>query len=125
MIPAIYISGPFSSADPIHGIGANILAASAVALEAARRGWLPLCPHKLFADYQHSDVPYEVWMDLCLELLRRSDAILMLDGWEQSPGATRERAWAVAHGLLIYDHAADGVPPAVGPRRAFEVPCHD
>lgn len=33
----LYISGPFGHADPIHGIEANILRASEIALEAWRR----------------------------------------------------------------------------------------
>jgi hypothetical protein len=119
--PALYISGPFSDPDPIHGVAANITRASAAALEAARRGWAPFCPHKLFADFQHSDVPYDIWMDLCMRLLHASDAILMLEDWERSPGATREHAYAVEHGLLVYYQATDGVPTAVGrPRKEPE-----
>jgi len=110
----LYISGPFSSApagyDPLHATEHNINEASRYALMAARRGWVPFCPHKNTAGFQHTDIPYEFWIEACLEFVRRSDAILMIPGWESSPGAKRECALATLIGKPVYYFMGDGIP---------------
>lgn len=101
----LYISGPFSDPDPLHGIDRNILLASEAALQGWRQGWIVFCPHKNTSGYQHvSDLPYEVWIEGDLEILRRCDAICMLQGWENSQGARKELALAEELDLevLIY-----------------------
>ena len=40
----LYISGPFSHPDPVHGIPKNILLASEAALVAWRDGWATTLP---------------------------------------------------------------------------------
>ncbi len=40
----LYISGPFSHPDPVHGIPRNILLASEAALVAWRDGWATMFP---------------------------------------------------------------------------------
>lgn len=102
----LYISGPFSDPDPLHGIERNILLASEAALRGWRDGWAVICPHKNTAGYQHAeDVPYETWIEGDLEILRRCDAICMLPGWENSPGARQELALAeeLDMDVLVYD----------------------
>jgi hypothetical protein len=48
------------------------------------------------------EAPDEVWLAGDLELLRRSDAVLMVDGWQRSVGATAERQVAADLGLPIF-----------------------
>ena len=106
MMRLLYVSGPFSAADPLHGIERNILAASEAAIEGWRQGWAVICPHKNTSGYQHAaDIPYETWIEGDLEILRRCDAICMLPGWEQSNGARIELALAydLGLGVLVYD----------------------
>ena len=106
MMRLLYVSGPFTSPDKLHGIERNILAASEAALEGWRQGWAVICPHKNTSGYQHAeDIPYETWIEGDLEILRRCDAICMLPGWEQSNGARIELALAYDLGLevLVYD----------------------
>jgi hypothetical protein len=111
----LYISGKFSKIpdgddDHHHGIDQNILDASRYALRAAKYGWAPFTPHKNTAGFQHvKEIPYTFWMDVCLTFVERSDAILMLPGWESSPGATREHDLACELGIPIY-YAENGVP---------------
>ena len=110
----IYISGPFSlipdGYDEVHGIEHNINEASRWALAVARKGWAPICPHKNTAGFQHvSDIPYSFWMDVCLTLVEKSDAILMIPGWEKSPGAQIELKKAEKLGLDIF-YWYDDVP---------------
>jgi hypothetical protein len=112
----LYISGPFGTKvderDDYHSIDRNILTASEYSLAAARKGWAPFTPHKNTGGFQHvKDVSMEFWMEVCLEFVRRSDAILMLPRWEKSEGAIREKQIAIVHGIPVY-YAQDGIPDA-------------
>ena len=109
----LYICGPYGTTpvgyDEIHGARYNINEASRYALEAARKGWAPLCPHKNTAGFQHAtDISPEFWMEVCLSLLEKADAILMIPGWETSAGARRELELAHDLGLSIF-FAEDGI----------------
>jgi len=52
-------------------------------------GWAVICPHKITENLQGL-YPDEVYLDICMELLRRSDAIYMLKGWRESEGSIME-----------------------------------
>ena len=108
----LYISGPFSDPDPVHGIPRNVLQASEAALLAWREGWAALCPHKNCAGFEHAEgIPYETWLAGELELLARSDAICMVGHWTGSRGACREYRLAREIGLPVYHHAFDEIRP--------------
>lgn len=114
----LYISGPFGTVptgyDQLHGIQHNINEASRYALMAARRGWAPFTPHKNTADFQHvTDIENKQWMDICLEFVRRSDALLMISGWKDSPGSVLEHdlAWMLKIPIYYYDNG--GIPNPV------------
>lgn len=47
------------------------------------------------------ELKYEEYMKISLHLLSLCDAIYMLDGWQQSPGANRELDYALANEMLI------------------------
>ena len=116
-VPILYVSGPFSSTDNLHGVEQNILTASKYALEAWKKGFAVICPHKNTQGYQHTDLPYHVWMDGDLAFIDRmtpekGDALLMLPGWEQSQGATLEHNFAIQKGLKVY-YGKDGIPEVV------------
>lgn len=116
--PVLYVSGPFSSDDLIHGVEQNILIASKIALEAWNKGYGVICPHKNTQGFQHTNVPYDIWIqgDLAfIDRLDRSkgDALLMLPGWENSQGALLERNFAFQKGLKIWYYTKDGIPEAV------------
>lgn len=86
----IYVAGRFS-APTREGVEANILAAVDVALDVARTGGFPITPHAntahpLFENLQ----PYSFWIEGTAELLRRSDALITVPGWEASSGARGE-----------------------------------
>jgi nucleoside 2-deoxyribosyltransferase len=111
----IYISGPFTNPDPIHGIERNINAASEYAAKCWAAGWSVICPHKNNKDFQHLSLPYELWIEGDIELLRRCDAILMLPNWEESAGAVNEHNYAIKQKNALGEpikvfYAADGIP---------------
>lgn len=100
-IPVIYIAGPYRAKTPFQILG-NIRRAQEVALDVWRLGAVALCPHAnttLF-DGEADDA---IWLLGDQELLRRSDAILMVEGWMYSAGARDERQLAFDLGLPIFD----------------------
>jgi hypothetical protein len=108
----LYIAGKFHSEEE-GGTQRNIARASKVALECWRKGWAVICPHKNTAGFQYAtDVPDENWYAGYLEILSRCDAILMMNGWEESIGAIMECDFAHSHGLLDIYFEKDGIPEA-------------
>lgn len=88
-IKVIYVAGPFRAATHWE-IEQNIRCAEAIALDLWRLGGVAvLCPHTN-TRFFHGAAPDAVWLDGCLELLRRCDAIFMSGGWGASVGACLE-----------------------------------
>lgn len=85
----VYLAGPYRSPTE-YGVQQNIEAASRVALEVWRLDAVCICPHKNTAFFGGT-LPDGVWLAGDLELIRRSDAVLMMDGWKDSVGATIEK----------------------------------
>lgn len=109
--PVLYLAGPFGAPDPIHGIQRNILDASEIALKAWKKGWAVICPHKNTADFQHAiGVPEGVWTEGYLSIMLRCDAVLMLPGWERSPGSVKERHFAIERGKRVHYYENEGIP---------------
>lgn len=96
----VYVAGPFRGQTP-WDVECNIRKAEEVAFEVARLGAMPLCPHTMtrYFDRQCTD---EFWLEGTLELLRRCDAILLLEGWEASVGSRGELQEAQRLNLPIF-----------------------
>lgn len=106
----LYISGPFSDRDPVHGVSKHILQASEAALLAWHEGWAVVCPHKNSAGFQHvQSIPRKTWIEGDLEILRRCDAICMFGYWTGSRGACLEYSLARDLGIPIYQYSPDGL----------------
>lgn len=86
----IYIAGRFSAPDRV-GVEANIRAAALRGLEVAKLGACPWIPHcnTALPEFEHVQ-PYQFWIAATLEQMRRSDALLTVEGWELSSGARGE-----------------------------------
>ena len=101
----VYISGQYR-ANTIYGIVENVRKAEVVALKYWRKGCAVICPHKNTAllDGAIEDVDAQVWLEGDLEMLRRCDIIVMMQGWEESEGATKELQFAIQHGMeVVYE----------------------
>ena len=98
----IYVAGPFRA--PTHwGIVQNVRRAEEKALELWKTGYVVICPHLNMANFQGvcSD---KIWLNGCLEIIRRVDAIYMMRGYENSKGSMDELALAKELGLeIIYE----------------------
>lgn len=93
----IYISGP------ITGIDENRcdVTFGFTAADLEIRGHEPISPWHV-AKMLPDSFSYEDYMDIDMVLLKKCDAILMLDGWEESRGATREFGYASRNDLPIF-----------------------
>ena len=99
----IYVSGPYRDSTEWGRI-LNIRNAEMVAIECWQRGWAVICPHKN-TEHFGGILPDQAWMDGDLEMIRRCDAMCMVEGWKTSEGAKLERAEAKRIGIPIYENA--------------------
>ena len=95
-----YVAGPLR-ADTLNGIAENIARARAVAVHLWRLGYAVLCPH-LNSAFMSGAVPETQFLEAGLEFVRRSDLVVLVDGWERSEGTVREIEEAHARGIPIY-----------------------
>lgn len=70
-------------------------------------GWKVLNPAKHFNGDQ--TLPREVYLYEAVKSVLKADAIVLLEGWERSPGALTELAVAKAIGLDVFDKAGNEV----------------
>lgn len=99
-MPVAYIAGPFRAKNAWLR-EKNIREAEELALRVAECGVAPLCPHTntRFFDGTLSD---EFWLAATMELLRRSDVIVLTNRWVESSGARAEYEWARDNGLVVF-----------------------
>jgi hypothetical protein len=105
VVPVVYIAGPYRAPTP-RRILANIWTAQEAALAVWRAGGVAICPHANTALFD-GEADDAVWLAGDLELLRRSDAVLMCGAWGESEGATAEHAFAYELGLPIFYDTLD------------------
>jgi hypothetical protein len=93
--PLVYVAGPYSKPDPCENTNRAILAANRL-LDCCA----PLIPHLSHFWHTVTPKPYEEWLALDLEYLRRCDVVLRLPG--ESSGADGEVAFALEHGIPVF-----------------------
>jgi|GEM_PF-1835611 len=99
----IYLAGPYR-ADTAWQVHQNIQRAERVAARMLTNGLVPLCPHKNTA-YMDGVVSDDTIIDGCLALVTRCDALFLMEGWQESEGALKEKEHAEKHGLPVFQHA--------------------
>lgn len=84
----VFIAGPFRGRNTWE-VEQNVRRAEELALKVAELGATPLCPHTntRFFDGLLND---RFWLAAAQELLRRSDAVMLVEGWEGSTGTQGE-----------------------------------
>jgi len=94
----VYVAGAYRG-----DVDQNIENARAVAIELWEKGFVALCPHLNTAHFeQDCDVHDEVYLEGDLELLARCDAIVLLESWGWSAGATQEKQFAEQREIPVY-----------------------
>ena len=92
----IYVSGAYRG-----DVAANIEHARQAAIRLWETGWIVLCPH-LNSAHMESLCGEEMFLTGDLELLKRCDAIFMLNNYKTSAGGLKELALAKKLGLDIF-----------------------
>ncbi len=100
----VYVAGPYR-AETREGVAQNVAAARHVGQLCVRKGWFPVLPTVNTAHFDH-DFPGladdQYWLDGTMELMRRCDAVVLVDGWQYSSGALAEIEEARKLGLKVY-----------------------
>lgn len=97
----VYIAGPFR-APTEYRRRHNIARAESFALALWRKNIVAICPHLNTAHFD-GEADDSVWLRGDLELLRRSDAVFLVPGWERAEGATAERMEATMRQLPVFE----------------------
>jgi len=93
----VYIAGPFTG-KTAWDVELNVRRAEEAALEVARLGAAPLCPHAN-SRFFHGQCTAEFWYEATLELLRRADAVLFVGRYRASRGSMAELEEAERRGI--------------------------
>jgi hypothetical protein len=126
----VYVAGPFRSTNKngksnAWGVQKNVMRAMELALEVWKRGAVALCPHSNTMFFQDADgCADDVWLKGDIELLKRSDAILMTDDYLKSSGARHEHDWAKAHGVPVL-YSVDELDEWLRENRRLRGCCHE
>jgi hypothetical protein len=101
----VYVAGPYR-APTAWGVERNIQRARDLGALVAQAGAYPVIPH---SNTSHFDglAPDALWLDGTIELLRRCDAVIVVDCWEQSSGTRAELAEANDRRLPVFFELAD------------------
>lgn len=96
----VFVAGPYRAPSEWQ-INQNIRRAEALALDLWRMGLAVLCPHKNTEHYGGA-APDSLWLDGAVEMLRRCDAVVCVQGWESSEGARGEVEQATVSGIPVF-----------------------
>lgn len=97
----VYLAGPMTGIENY-----NFPAFNEVAKKYEALGWLVLNPANHLSGNLHAR--YDQYMRASFHDVLQADAVALLDGWQDSPGATKEACMAAALDLPIF--LADGWP---------------
>lgn len=93
----VYIAGPYTSKDPWEA-EQNVRRAEALGLEVMKLGAWPVIPHSNTRHYFVAACTYEQALAATMEMMRRCDAVIFVEGWQRSGGARAEFEEAVRIG---------------------------
>ena len=91
----VYIASPYTLGDVADNVAVSMEAAHTI-LDMGLCPISPLLSHFL---HIHRRRPYDEWLEMDLELLRRSDILVRLPG--ESPGADKEVEEAMEQGIPV------------------------
>jgi hypothetical protein len=97
----VAIAGPYRAPCEFEVVQ-NIRRAEALAVRVWRAGAACICPHKNTAMFGGA-ASDSVWLNGALEMVRRSDAVLCVSGWEKSAGAKDEIELARRLGIPVFE----------------------
>jgi len=95
-----YVAGPYRAPTPYQTLR-NIHEAEYVALKLWQLGYAVICPHKNTSMFD-GECEDSVWLDGYLEILKRCDILVLINGWADSKGSIMERDLAILKGIPVY-----------------------
>ena len=101
----IYIAGPFRAVT-VWAMEQNIRVAESLALAAWKTGFAVICPHANTRFFQ-GEMPDQTWLDGDKEMVKRCDAVLLVEGWDRSEGARDEMRLAQEMEIPVFDDLSD------------------
>jgi hypothetical protein len=79
----------------------NKMQACMLAYEVWKLGATCICPH-MNSGFLYGELPEELFLAGCLELLERCDALLLLPSWKKSDGTRDEKLRAIEKRIPIF-----------------------
>lgn len=101
-----YIAGPFT-AKTTWELKKNIMLAEEAGLAVSKMGIMPLIPHSNTGSF-FGEGDEKFWYDGTMELLERSDIVVLIPGWGSSKGARNESARAILKKIPIVIYGDGG-----------------
>ena len=101
----VYVVGPYRAPCEWEVLQ-NIRRAEEVALRVWTAGAACICPHKNTAFFGGA-AEDSVWLEGDLEMVRRSDALVCVEGWNRSTGASGEVALARQMKIPVFEQFED------------------
>ena len=103
----IYTAGPYTSHEGQFGVWKNIHKASLVAHEIMKYGYAVICPHLNTQYLDGLEISPRDLVAQDLEMIRRSDGIVLIEGWQHSHGARTEIDFCNQQKIPVYMSVAD------------------
>lgn len=95
--PLVYMAGPYSKPDPCENTYLAVNEAEKVIATVPIA--VPVIPHLSHFWHTMRPHPYQFWLDIDIELLRRCDVLYRFGG--ESSGAEGEMAFAMYEGIPV------------------------
>jgi hypothetical protein len=105
-----YVIGAYRSST-VYGVSRNIEAAAALAAELWQAGFAVICPHKNSAFFD-GIVSDNTFIAGDLEILKRCDIAVTVDGWEYSTGSINEVNFCKAMLMPVYHSVKEAASEA-------------
>lgn len=102
-----YVAGPYSAVNE-YLVKLNIAKAEAMAVSIWQAGHAAICPH-LNTAHWGSVLSHAGFIAGDLEIVRRCDGVVMVDGWMWSSGALQERTFALQKGIMVFYTVQDAI----------------
>lgn len=103
----VYVAGPYRAKTEWQ-LTQNIREAEALALQLWQAGFAVICPHKNTA-YFGGAADDSVWLEGDLVMLRKCDAVVCTERWNESEGAKAEVEEAKRLGIPVHIGASMAV----------------
>lgn len=95
----VYVAGPYNG-----NVDENIQRAEKVSIELIKKGYSVITPHKNTAHYEKyegEDLNINTWMEMDFNIIKRCDAVFVMENWEGSEGVAQEIHFAKTHGISV------------------------